>query len=223
MIEMRTKRLQVLPALLLLPATAHAHFVLQAPRSRTEQDGQGDPQKSAPCGQDDPQRLAVPTNVVTAFQPGETITVSLDEVTYHPGHYRVVLSPSGPAGLPADPETTPPRTCEALAIQDPPVYPVLADGMLRHTEPLGGPQSFEVVLPDDVACERCTLQVLEFMSAEVGGNGACFYHHCADISIAAAATDAGGGCGCAVGERGTAAGVWLSIVIGWRARRRRRA
>ena len=37
----------------------------------------------------------VPTDVVTAFQPGQTITVSVDEVTFHPGHYRVVLSPTG--------------------------------------------------------------------------------------------------------------------------------
>jgi hypothetical protein len=219
---MRMLRMQLVLVGLLVPATAHAHFVLQAPRSRTEQDGQGDPQKSSPCGQNDAQRVAVPTNVVTAFEPGQTITITIDEVTYHPGHYRVVLSPTGPSGLPADPETTPPRTCESLAIQEPPVYPVLADGMLPHTEPFAGPQSFQVVLPDDVACERCTLQVLEFMSAEVGGNGACFYHHCADISIAAAGSDAGSGCACGVGERGTAAGLWLSIVIGWRARRRRR-
>jgi hypothetical protein len=37
-------------------------------------------------------------------------------------------------------------------------------------------------LPTDVTCTRCTLQVLEFMTAH---GAPCFYHHCADISIAA--------------------------------------
>ncbi|HEY7370653.1 MAG TPA: hypothetical protein VIF57_00650, partial [Polyangia bacterium] len=83
-------------AVLLEPARAVAHFVLQAPASWAQQDTQGQPQKSAPCGQADAQIAAVPTNAVTAFQPGETITVAVDEVVYHPGHYRVVLSATGP-------------------------------------------------------------------------------------------------------------------------------
>src|SRR5512142_1968705 len=125
-------------ALLLAPARAVAHFVLQTPVSWAQQDAQGQPQKSAPCGQADPQIAAVPTNAVTAFQPGQTITVTVDEVVYHPGHYRVVLSTNGPDGLPPDPETTLPGTCMGLAIEDPPVYPVLAEGMLPHTDPLAG-------------------------------------------------------------------------------------
>ena len=122
-------------AIAVAPAAAEAHFVLQAPASWAEQDRQGNPQKTAPCGQSDPQIAAVPTNALTPFHAGQTITVTIDETTFHPGHYRVVLSTTGPDGLPADPETTVPGTCIALAIQDPPVFPVLADGMLQHTDP----------------------------------------------------------------------------------------
>jgi len=193
----------------LAPTRAAAHFVLQAPPSWAEQDGQGNPQKTAPCGQADPQIAALPTNTVTTFRPGQTITVTVDERTFHPGHYRVVLSASGQGGLPPDPATMLPGTCQGLAIEDPPVYPVLADGMLQHTDPFDGPRSFEVTLPGDVTCASCALQVLEFMQADVGGSGNCFYHHCATLSIGAEAAgpDAGagpgpdaGGCGCAVGE-----------------------
>jgi hypothetical protein len=218
-------------AVALAPGAAEAHFVLQQPASWAEQDGQGQPQKTAPCGQADPQIAAVPTGAVTAFRPGDTITVTVDETTFHPGHYRVVLSTTGQGGLPADPATTLPGTCMGLEIQDPPVYPVLADGMLPHTDPFTGPRSFQVTLPRDVTCTGCTLQVLEFMQADVGGSGNCFYHHCANISIAAA-TDAGadavdggdgGGCACGVVARRASPGVLFValgiIMIGVRRRR----
>jgi hypothetical protein len=104
-----------------------------------------------------------------------------------------------------------------LAVQDPPVFPVLADGMLPHTDPFTGPQSFQVTLPAGVTCAGCTLQVLEFMQADVGASGNCFYHHCADLRISGPPVDAGGdgagggapwgppgdtgGCGCGLGGR----------------------
>jgi hypothetical protein len=217
-------------AAVLAPATAHGHFVLQSPPSWAEQDAQGNPQKSAPCGQADVQIAAAPTNVVTPFVAGETVTVTIRETTFHPGHYRVVLSETGQPGLPPDPQTTPPGTCIGLDIQDPPIYPVLADGMLAHTDPFDGSQSFQVTLPAAVTCARCTLQVLEFMSAEVGGSGFCFYHHCADVSISARAADAGGdhaadadggGCACAHAAHGSRPGTWLAGLLVRVALRRR--
>jgi MYXO-CTERM domain-containing protein len=212
------------------PAAVDAHFVLEAPPSWAQQDGQGNPQKTGPCGQSDPQIAAVPTGVVTSFQAGQTIAVTIDETVFHPGHYRVVLSTTGPAGLPPDPEPTEPGTCMALAIQDPPVFPVLADGLLRHTDPIDGPQSFQVELPDGVTCTSCTLQVLEFMSAEVGGGGNCFYHHCANIRITGATGDGGpggsdaAGCGCAIGEGPASfAPLLIGLAVAGLWRRRRRA
>ena len=38
----------------LVASPARAHFILQAPASWAEQGPLGDPQKSGPCGQDDP-------------------------------------------------------------------------------------------------------------------------------------------------------------------------
>jgi hypothetical protein len=223
-------------AVLLAPATAGAHFILEAPASWAEQDNLGSPQKTAPCGQADPQ-AAVPTNAVTDVHAGDTITVTIDEAVYHPGHYRVVLSTTGQAGLGPDPETTLPGTCMDLAVEDPPVFPVIADGVLPHTHAFTGPQSFQVALPADVTCTNCTLQVLEFMQADVGASGNCFYHHCADLRIAAPGADAGvddggrdaagvspvegGGCGCGLGGR-RAPGGGMLVVVGWMLRRARR-
>ncbi|MBV1857064.1 MAG: SYNERG-CTERM sorting domain-containing protein, partial [Nannocystaceae bacterium] len=47
----------------------------------------------------------------------------------------------------------------------------------------------EVTLPDDVACDNCTLQVVQYMSSH---GAPCFYYHCATISISAAGGDTTG-------------------------------
>jgi hypothetical protein len=70
--------------------------------------------------------------------------------------------------------------CGSTDIQDPPVFPILADGMLVHDAEFTEPMSFQVTLPSDVTCTKCTLQVIEFMSDH---DSPCFYHYCADISI----------------------------------------
>jgi MYXO-CTERM domain-containing protein len=149
----------------------------------------------------------MPTNIVTPFSPGETITVTLTETIFHPGHYRVVLSTTGQSGLPADPPVTPLNSdpCASTVIQNPPVFPVLADGQLIHTSAFAGPQSFQVTLPSDVTCTNCTLQIAQFMSSHALNNpGGCFYHHCANISIQATGT---GGTGGGTGGGGAGGGV----------------
>src|SRR5262245_3326111 len=67
----------VLATLLTAPRVATAHFVLHAPASWREQGSLGDPQKTGPCG--DESFPAAPTGIVTAFSPGETITITIDE------------------------------------------------------------------------------------------------------------------------------------------------
>lgn len=160
--------------------TASAHFRLEAPAAMFEQDNNGNPQKTAPCG-----GAGTPTNMVTTFQAGETITITIDERIFHPGHYRVVLAENDPNELPPPPTVTPVGNdpCGMVPIDSSPTYPVLADGMLLHTEAFGGPQSFQVTLPSDVTCDNCTLQVIEFMSSHAAP---CFYYHCANIEIEAA-------------------------------------
>ena len=159
---------------------ARAHFRLETPAAMTEQNDLGDPQKTYPCGGD---ASAVMTGATSSFTAGDTITITINEQVYHPGHYRVALAPNDISELPADPPITPGPgdECAMTEIMNPPVFPVIADGMLAHSQPFDGEQSFEVTLPDDVSCDNCTLQVIQYMS----NHGApCFYYHCAEISIA---------------------------------------
>jgi MYXO-CTERM domain-containing protein len=165
----------------------------------------GSPQKTGPCGNEAPQ---TPTNMTTSFQPGDTVTIQLEETVFHPGHYRVALAVNSQSELPPEPTVTPGATaCGSVPIQQNPAFPVLADGMLVHTAALSGQQSFQVTLPTNVTCTSCTLQIIEFMSSHPAP---CFYHHCANISIQAAGTDAGAGTrdggSDAVGGSGSGAG-----------------
>lgn len=174
------------------PPLARAHFILEEPASWSSQDALGSPQKLGPCG-DEPG--GTPTGEVTTFQQGRTITVTIRETIFHPGHYRIALAVGDRSELPPEPIVTAAATpCGSAAIQDPPVFPVLADGVLAHTAPFSGPQSVQVTLPPDVTCTHCTLQVIEFMSDHGLNNpGGCFYHHCADVAITATSQDGGSG------------------------------
>jgi MYXO-CTERM domain-containing protein len=180
-------------AVVLPPSPAGAHFVLQAPASWSTQDALGSPQKLPPCGSSG----AEATGEVTAFQEGQTITITVNETIFHPGHYRISLAVHDRSELPAEPVVTPGSTpCGSVEIQDPPVFPVLADGVFAHTAPFSGPQSIQIKLPEGVTCDHCTLQILEFMGEHGLNNpGGCFYHHCADVSIQSVTVggQAGGG------------------------------
>jgi hypothetical protein len=176
--DARLRPLLAVALLLLAPHTTAAHFVLRSPPSWRVQNGLGDPQKRGPCGDEG---NAPTTGTVTAFSPGETITIVIDETIFHPGHYRVALAVNDRSELPAEPEVAPGETpCGSVAIETSPAFPVLVDGALQHTEPFPDARFIQVTLPSDVTCARCTLQVLEFMSDHAAP---CFYHHCADISI----------------------------------------
>jgi hypothetical protein len=160
-----------------LPIPSSAHFVLSEPAARSEQNQAGDPQLGHPCGDE----FGVPTGAVTAYQSGQTIDVTINETIFLPGHYRVALAVDDIAELPPDPVVTPGTSiCGSAAITETPVLPILADGVLMHTQAFGGPQSFPVTLPDGVTCDSCTLQVIEFLSNH---SPPCFRHHCANITI----------------------------------------
>ncbi len=187
---------------------AEAHFRLEVPAVMTEQNDLGDPQKTYACGGGADAAL---TGDITAYTAGDTITITIDETVYHPGHYRVALATGDVSELPPDAAVTPMGgdDCAMAEIMDPPVYPILADGMLPHDSGFDGPQSFEVTLPDDVSCDNCTLQVVQYMSSH---GAPCFYYHCANISIAPAqggetTGDPGGSTtGDPTGEPGTTTG-----------------
>jgi len=219
------------------PASAQAHFVLQTPEAWMSQDDLGGPEKLGPCGDEGG---GTPTGKVTVFHPGQTITVKVNEVVYHPGHYRVALATSDRSQLPPEPIVTPAGgdQCASAVIEDPPTFPILADNVLPHTAEFADPQSFQVTLPANVTCTKCTLQVMEFMSNH---SAPCFYHHCADISIVpddagsgssaadgaagssgAAATSQESGCSCRAGARGTSGVASFTTLLVFAARMRRR-
>lgn len=188
-------------------APASAHFVLKSPASSRSQDALGDPQKLGPCGDE---AGGTATGTVTTFKPGETITVTIDETIFHPGHYRIALSVNDRSELPAEPPVDAGTTaCGSAPIASAPKFPVLADGVFLHTTPFKGPQSVQVTLPSDVTCTKCTLQVIQFMSNHGLNNpGGCYYHHCADLAIAGgaspdASTPAGDGGAPAAGGGGS--------------------
>jgi MYXO-CTERM domain-containing protein len=245
----RVAPLGLLAALTLSARSADAHFVLQAPACWMSQDSIGLPEKLGPCGdEDDGTDAATPSGIVTAYQVGATITVTINEEIFHPGHYRIALATTDRSQLPAEPLVEAGATaCGSVPIEDPPVFPVLADNVFPHTAPFTSPQTTTVTLPANVTCTKCTLQVIEFMS-DHGLNvpGGCFYHHCADISVSSSIPDGGtdsgatndagadagvgaeneptqAGCGCSipVGSSPAAVGA-LAVALAWITRLRRR-
>ena len=177
-------------------------------------DASGMPQKLGPCGNEAPQ---TPSNAVTPFQPGERIMIQLNEIVFHPGHYRVALAPTQ-NDLPSEPAVTATAQdqCALADVAQSPALPILADNQLVHTSPLSGTQTIPVMLPTNPPCTSCVLQVIEFMSSH---GAPCFYHHCANITIGSGPSDAGGdsstsnpgappaadrGCSCSVPGRANA-------------------
>ncbi len=177
------------PVLVVLAPLAGAHFRLLEPQSWIVENQLGDPQKLGPCGGTSADG-GMPTNIVGKVKGGQKLHVKVQETVYHPGHYRIALAVNSRAELPPDPSTTT-RDSEkgpmsvTAAIQNPPRIPVLADGLFAPTARAPDPFETDIQLPN-ITCEKCTLQIVEFM-AEHGLNkdGGYFYHHCADLQIAA--------------------------------------
>jgi hypothetical protein len=179
----------MLAAGVLLAPLAEAHFRLLEPQSWLVENDLGDPQKLGPCGGTSA-NIGMPSNTVTKVQGGQKMHIKVQETVFHPGHYRVALAIHSRSELPPDPEITTretdkgPRSLSAL-IQNPVRVPVLADGLFVHTTRQAEPFESEIRIPN-INCEKCTLQILEFM-AEHGLNrdGGYSYHHCADLQITA--------------------------------------
>jgi hypothetical protein len=170
-----------------LPVTADAHFTLMEPASWLMENRLGDPQKAGPCGGTSAD-AGTPTNMVTAVTGGSKLHIKVQETVFHPGHYRVALAMRSRAELPADPDVVTRDTEKgawsvSAAIQKPERPPVIVDGLWAHTERPTAPFETDVDVPN-INCEKCTLQIIQFM-AEHGRNrdGDFSYHHCADLTI----------------------------------------
>jgi hypothetical protein len=178
-------------AAVLVAAPASAHFILLAPDAWVEVNVLGDPQKAAPCGTSDITQ-GTPTGKVTAMTGGDMLHIKIKETIYHPGYYRVALAVLDRSELPADPEAT---TRESQygpisvsgKIDPAPKPPVLADGLFEHRA-RPEPGSFfetDIKLPN-INCEKCTVQILQFMEEHgLNKEGDFSYHHCADLKITA--------------------------------------
>jgi chitin binding protein len=166
-------------------SSAHAHIRLIAPNSWLVESAGGDPQKTAPCGGN-----GTATNMITEVRAGETITVQWVETTPHPGHFRISLAENRRDFVDPEVQTAPGSTQSMSAtIMDPPVPPVLLDGLFPRASVAAAGTMFEqeVTLPN-TPCEKCTLQVTQFMAQHLPGY---FYYHCADLRILAADGEGG--------------------------------
>jgi hypothetical protein len=174
-----------------------AHFVLISPAASLVQNRLGDPQKIAPCGgvsanpgRGTPANPGVASGAVTSVKGGTMLPLMVQESIYHPGHYRVALARTA-AQLPPDPVVTTAQTekgarSQSAVIQNPPVAPVLLDGIFAHAE--RPTQNFETEIPiPNITCANCVLQVIEFMADHPGiaVDGGHSYHHCATLNITA--------------------------------------
>jgi len=194
---MKGKALILLAAVVSLSTVADAHFVLVSPAASLLQNRLGDPQKIAPCGgvsgnpaRGTPPNPGVPSGAVTNVKGGTEYPLVVHESIFHPGHYRVALARTA-SQLPPDPVVTTAQTergvrSQSAAIQNPPVAPVLLDGIFAHTE--RPTQNFETMIPiPNIDCPNCVLQVIEFMADHPGiaVDGGHSYHHCAILNITA--------------------------------------
>jgi hypothetical protein len=192
--------LAALAAATLLTSISFAHIDLQEPEPRAHGTGGGETpdtnsnQKAAPCGQSQNGRT---TDRVSTYDPGETITVRLNEEINHTSYYRVWLNPNGDAFPARQPVQAQEDLAVALAADQALDQPGDADGRLLgvfadSSTVNNNEASFQVTLPADLECQNCTLQVIQFMY----GSGAPYYHQCADLVIGsggAVAGDAGAG------------------------------
>src|SRR5271155_2291206 len=85
----------------LLAPFAEGHFRLIEPKSWVMENEVGNPQKPGPCGGTEGAGVS-PTNAVTAVQGGQVLHLKVQEVVYHPGHYRLALAVNSRSELPED-------------------------------------------------------------------------------------------------------------------------
>ena len=179
-----------------LATAVDAHFVLVSPAANSVQNKLGDPQKMGPCGgvsanpaRGTPANLGVPSGAITEMKGGTNFHLLLSETVFHPGHYRVALARTA-SELPADPKVTTRDTEKgpwsvSAEIQNPPVAPVLADGLFAHTERPTGLMETDIAIPN-INCKSCILQVIQFMAEHAkNADGDYSYHHCATVNITA--------------------------------------
>jgi MYXO-CTERM domain-containing protein len=190
---------------IIVSPVAEAHFKINMPMSWMSQDMAGGPQKNGPCAAMPNTALGdspgTATKMVTVFQAGQTIPISVTATVAHPGWWRVALvegasSTQTLTTLP-DPMAQAGTNCTPAIMANPvwsATQPIVADGLPAGsvaTTQQKGTQTLQVKLPDNAHCTNaspCTLQVIMVMTDHPKND--CYYHHCADIMVGAS-TDGG--------------------------------
>ena len=172
----------LLVIMLAAPRLCWAHIDLIAPEPRAH-DLSADPNaniKEGPCGQEQNGR----TTTINVFAPGATISVEWRETTNHTSYYRIAFDADGDDDFPIFPGlgTSP--------IGDDPTRMCPVDGHVilayELVDGVGGGHTLQVTLPD-VACENCTLQLIQYMY----DTGRPYYFQCADLALRAENADGG--------------------------------
>jgi hypothetical protein len=157
-----------------LAASAHAHIDLRVPVPREQglSLGENANLKIGPCGQVENGR----SERVTVFAPGETIEVTWEETTNHRSYYRVAFDRDGDDAFPVFPGPG----IGAEGIDPRGLCPVDGEVVLAYEleDGAGGIHTLRVSLPD-VECERCTLQVVQYMFDRMRP----YYFQCADLAL----------------------------------------
>ncbi|MCC7539192.1 MAG: lytic polysaccharide monooxygenase [Deltaproteobacteria bacterium] len=158
------------------PIGARAHLGLLDPPSRYGPDVL----KTAPCGVRGGARS---THVVT-LPAGSTLEIRWDEYINHPGHYRVAFDPDGDDDF-RDPVCI--AHCDSGTDPEPPEFEIGTDPTVlldMIPDMRGGEYVVSVTLPD-IACDNCTLQVIQVMYDKrpytIGGNDN--YYQCIDLVL----------------------------------------
>jgi MYXO-CTERM domain-containing protein len=211
MLKMHKMSSAALVLLVLGASPVNAHFKLTKPASWLKEDAVGGPQKGGPCGPggiDDVQPPPV-SNEIATYHAGETITVEWVDTIAHPGHFRIALAEDRTTLK--DPDIKQDTGCSYDESKVPTGAHdnVLADGVAFRPRSgsytAGMKFSAQVTLPDK-PCDKCTLQVVQIMEADLQSLSNCHYFHCADIKILPADGGAAGsaGVGSAAGTTGSA-------------------
>ena len=95
----------------------------------------------------------MPTNAIARLKGGQMLHIKVQEMVFHPGHYRIALAVNSRDELPPDPAVTTRDTDKgpwsvSSAIASQPNVPVLADGLFVHSTRQTGPFETDVQLPN---------------------------------------------------------------------------
>lgn len=188
-----------IPAILLFASSGFAHISMTSPTPRSVGMSAGAPpqgQKDAPCGVAGSQHGE---NGVTVFAPGQTITVTWDEIIQHDSYYRISFDSDGDDGFTelmmldaaglsrADDTSVDMKNATEVGLD------ATGTGILLFVDDgnmMTESFSVEVTLPD-IECENCTLQLIQFMY----GRQDAYYHQCADLALRAGGDMGAGGMG----------------------------